>query len=158
MVTNDTGDSLVISVSPHDLQKLIDDMQTSLTQAMQIMSNNLEQGQELISEAQHSIHSQSLEQGEEGTQVNSLENISEEFIEHSEHVVSNQLEEMTRNAKNHIDSAESAIMSSINDMTGIVDSQREALEQQLTLQKNMTEEVVDNTVDALPAEQPLTTE
>ncbi len=144
MVNNNTENDLVISVSPHNLQKLVDDMQNNLTHAMHVISTTMDQGQRLITEAQHNINSQSLESGE-GVQEYSMHNIAEEVVKYNDMDMSGHLNQLSENAQNHIDSAEGAIMDSIDNMSGIVESQRAALEQQLIMQKNMSEQMIENT-------------
>ena len=143
MVTNDTENDLVISVSPHDIQQLMDDMHNNLTHAMQVISATMEQGQRLIIEAQHNINTQSLE-SEELTQEQSMSNISEEVVQYDDMAVNKQLNQITENAQNHIDSAEEAIMQSIGNIAGMVESQRAALEQQLIAQQNISEQIIEN--------------
>lgn len=152
MVTNDTENNLVISVSPHNLQKLVDDMQDNLTHAMQVISATMEQGQRLITEAQNNINTQSLDPGE-AVLEQSLDTISEEIVQYNDIADQKNLNQITENAQKYIESAEDTILQSIGDIAGMVESQRAALEQQLMSQQNMAEQLTDNIEEDILNEQ-----
>lgn len=153
MTSDETKENLVIAVSPQDIQQLLENMNANLSHAIEVISATIDQGRMMVDDARENMDSGFISPAEEQLQESAEEREMESILNNDINEMTNEFTQLSESAREYITAAESNILDSISNMNGVVDSEREAIEQQLILQKDMSEQLIEDTANEAHLEQ-----